>query len=1614
MSNKTIVYDIETIVAETVSGYIDDGTLLSSSGGTTGSLYYASSTTITTDYQLATKKYIDTLYNTIPQFTSGQTIWVSKAGSDSNNGTEVKPYLTINRALDDITLNSSANTYSIRVSSGIYIEDTIILKSYVSIVGDSYLNTVIEVDSINKNVIEMQDQSYISNVQLQGATASGQCAILYDTSSAGLIAFTYVENVRFGANWCLMKATNSANSSSIQTTNLRFGGYSFNTGFWATGTGSGRSTIQLRNIGTTNGAIISPVSYFAKTDWPLSQIVINGSQLNKAGTAEGTCLYAENGGSLRITSTNIRGWAKAIEMPNIGASTNISAIAMNFENNTLDADIQHPTSTGKISGADDYSKINITNDSSVFVVNQDARILTVAKKGGNFTSIAEAIATISDATPTNQYLISVGPGEFSEPQIDVPSYVSVKGSSINSTIVSPAGNHHGFTLSEMSEISFLSVINVQNGYSAFYLDNCGDFGQLHKISIYDSYRGIWMANPQADNTLYCEYVDIAATENAVYIQGSSAWTTSVQLENFYTYNESSATGTTILIEGENIKLDILTFGIRGSVLETGIQFIGDGLNTDIHIEAGFIENTVNGIIIDGNSANLKLSSIAFEDNGFDLRINDSTVTGNFTGYIDYSRLYIDPNSLFFITNKNLNIIEVASKGADFTSVKTAIDSIDDNSSTNRYIVKVGPGIYNEHPITCKPYVNVIGESQFNTIVNSFSGDTVFIGAPNVELKALQISGALSDNRAVTFAGGGTFRLNFVRMANNNRHIKVTSTTAPLSLVVCSELSLNGVEQFQTFIELEDNLTNPVNVVINSFNYANLINITNCNDFFLVDGNLSRLTGYNVLTGNPDLAISGNFVRIADAGKLILQSTISQGFNTFTRVDNTGSGPDIRLQSVTTTNCTNDIIISNPTTVGSISGSLDETKISIVAGAEVSLFITDPTNASSVITGKLIQGSDWNTRTDVTDSIKHATNMGVGTGGVITSTGLTIGITAGDGYLVVGDSPDEYFLFIEWSAQTLNLSASTYYHIWIDENGLIQSGLSRPNILKTILLGQVRTTQTNVQFIQDTAIEGEYVATRLDDAWRTALGNIFRAGCIVTENVTPLKLDISSGEYWYSIKKYTPSSTSAAEFTYFWQDSGMTWQYTTTDTVPQIWNASGQTFALGVNEWVKHSLYVLNDGSAQKYLMVIGQEIFTALIDADTGPIPTPPSFFAANCASIAAIVVSTGSTIDAIKDIRPTLAFKAESGSVSSTHGNLQGLDADDHVQYLLINGTRSMSGTLNMNTNAITNVTTVNSVTVQSHGSRHTPNGLDPLPVGVPVAIGTSLQSGTTNTYALADHVHIISNGFITDVLVNAANKDGLAGTASLRTLGTGSQQAAAGDHTHVISGVTGLQTALDSKVSIVNANAHIHDISAITGLQTSLNNAANTATISGVTGLQSVLNLKVDTSAITEVVYTGSTQTIINKTLLSATNTIEATRLRTVNISSTLPFRKGQKLVYDGTNWTPIFETTGQTLNATPITGTTIVLSEIPQNQASSIEVYVSSMNATGTVWGNWKKTISIIRLTGNAEIKYVNADYNNTGGGLKANSIDFSSNSSGINIILTGIAATTLNWKVTYEIK
>lgn len=54
-----------------------------------------------------------------------------------------------------------------------------------------------------------------------------------------------------------------------------------------------------------------------------------------------------------------------------------------------------------------------------------------------------------------------------------------------------------------------------------------------------------------------------------------------------------------------------------------------------------------------------------------------------------------------------NVVTVAGSGADYTTIQGAVDSISDAASTNTYVVRVYPGIYDEK-ITGKDHVSIVG------------------------------------------------------------------------------------------------------------------------------------------------------------------------------------------------------------------------------------------------------------------------------------------------------------------------------------------------------------------------------------------------------------------------------------------------------------------------------------------------------------------------------------------------------------------------------------------------------------------------------------------------------------------------------------------------------------------------------------------------------------------------------------------------------------------------------------------------------------------------------------------------------------------------------------------
>ena len=559
---------------------------------------------------------------------TNNTITVALTGSTGVDFNKIKD------AVNSITGATSTNTYTVKVYGGIYNEDPFTIPSWVAVVGDSSISTIIQANDPSQTLIKLSDQSALFDCQVQGCTNTGVSAIIYSSSTTPQsAAISYVENVRFGANYTHAKVIASGGANIImQCSNVKYGGYPFTIGFYATNDGSGIGRMQLRNVTSTNGGIVTTTGLvFAKTDAPNCGFIVNGCLLTKAaGAAAGKGFYVENGGFLRLTAVNFQRWSVGIDVPQIGSAPSIDAIALNFENNTIDVNIAHSGATGKIQGTDNFLKTIINQNSPLYEVNQDPKEITVAKKGGDFSSIKSAVDYLissGNTSSTNRYVISVGPGEFTENEIDLTQtpYVSIVGSNIQTTLIKPNTNTQNIiNIGINNEISFLTLSGASAGYAGIYCYDIGDFAQAHKVSFMDCDTGIWVESNTQDTKFYGEYVDY----NGIYtygtkVIGNNGYEALANMENYYNFpsggnitycNYASGSGATLSV----FVADNQGNGVSGSTA----YFVQDG--------AGLYCST---ITIDGFTYGIRNPNVG-DSIRFDID-NASIVGGEWDIYILY-------------------------------------------------------------------------------------------------------------------------------------------------------------------------------------------------------------------------------------------------------------------------------------------------------------------------------------------------------------------------------------------------------------------------------------------------------------------------------------------------------------------------------------------------------------------------------------------------------------------------------------------------------------------------------------------------------------------------------------------------------------------------------------------------------------------------------------------------------------------------------------------------------------------------------------------------------------------------------------------------------------------
>ena len=737
------------------------------------------------------------------------------------------------------------------------------------------------------------------------------------------------------------------------------------------------------------------------------------------------------------------------------------------------------------------------------------------------------------------------------------------------------------------------------------------------------------------------------------------------------------------------------------------------------------------------------------------------------------------------------IVALAPGVGEFSSISSAIASITDSSIVNRYIIRVSPGVYTEPELdlTTKEYVSVVGSSIQTCVVQpSTSTQHIFkLGVYN-ELSYLWLEGAGTGYAGIACLDSGVYSQAH-KVTFNNCDIGVLLTSATQDTLFFGEyLDMNGDFSFATKVIASNGFI----ASVNQENYYSFPTET----IPTVIGTYGSGPGaeINVLaSGNAGVG-TGTAFYVEDGATISITSTYALNWDIGAHVGNVGSAPVLRAAGFDMEDSvTYDFFIEHPGTQGALSGFAEPEKIVNDSPSFGWSYLSANTGAFEIREKLNITFNDG-TRTDLSTLLLHSSTMGVFDGGIISvNSGLTIDVSEGFGYLM-DTLDDNIHKRIDWSLTSLLLTANSVNYIYFDDTSTLLTSSSRPSFTTTIFLGRVVTNSTTIEFIDLEAVSGHHSFNQIALFQREAFGPLFVSGTGVTENATAFHLNVSSGKYFFASIPFAPTGGTNINFKQYYRDGGGNWTRSTTNIVDSTNydDGTGTLASLTSSYYTKHSLYLIGEGIQETYFLVLGQEEYATLIEAQEALLGIPPPYFQEGVVLISNIIIQEGaSNIIEIQDARPRLGVQATGISSSSTHGNLLGLLEDDHTQYLLTNGSRAMSGVLDMGGSNITNVGTVGGASVSDHKLRHLPNGSDPLATAAPLAAldGTSTNAtGTANSFSRSDHSHTINEATITVAgLLSATDKVKLNNTSGTNT----------GDQTSVI-GNAGTATALQTSRTI------------------------------------------------------------------------------------------------------------------------------------------------------------------------------------------------------------------------
>ncbi|MHA1827942.1 MAG: hypothetical protein ACTSX6_04760 [Candidatus Heimdallarchaeaceae archaeon] len=354
------------------------------------------------------------------------------------------------------------------------------------------------------------------------------------------------------------------------------------------------------------------------------------------------------------------------------------------------------------------------------------------------------------------------------------------------------------------------------------------------------------------------------------------------------------------------------------------------------------------------------------------------------------------------------------------------------------------------------------------------------------------------------------------------------------------------------------------------------------------------------------------------------------------------------------------------------------------GDNISGFLTVDDNTTSY--DFIIPNMNINSRyNSLNDFFRLFTSAGrISGGSIYNNNNQSINVSSGSGVIRIADDDISQVKFFDWdNRDSFFVTNDTVMYIGIEYNSgnpqVINKSSDTWDYDTEFPLGSVINQEGDLYIKNDYWLAGDSTTNVIERFKSFGLLRDENVGGLILGYTGTRNPTLSSGKVWSLLNEFdiTVKDTSGADTFYqFYRDGSNGWYR---EGPYSQWNnthyddGSGSLVEMNQNKYANIWVFIEIDSSNGGQLMLIfPQNQYSAIASAIAEEVPSFPSSWYEHGVLVGRIIFKKG--VDEPIEVQSvfTTLFNPSQAAI---HGNLAGLSDDDHLQYLLTNGLRQLSG---------------------------------------------------------------------------------------------------------------------------------------------------------------------------------------------------------------------------------------------------------------------------------------------------------------------------------------------------